>query len=120
MQRRALLSLIFLAACEGPFVPPPQPAPPPAPAASIELAPDSPSVIVDDTVRLHAVIRDSAGHILTDRPLFWWSPDVTVATVNGAGLVSALSPGRARVILQVEAVVDTATVFVVPYVFVTI
>lgn len=120
MRPLGVISLLGLVACEGPFVPPPQLAPPPAQAAFLQITPDSATVIVDDTVRLRGIVRDSAGHVLTDRYLFWWNLDATIASVDGVGLVSALSPGRATVHLQVDDVVDSAALFVVPYVFTAI
>lgn len=98
-------------------MPPPEPAPPPAQAASLSISPESATLIVDDTLRLSAIVRDSAGHVLTDRYLFWWSTDVTIVTVDGLGLVSGLTPGRATVHLQVDTVLDSTFLFVAPYVF---
>lgn len=120
MHRLGALSFIALASCEGPFVQPERSPPPPAQAASVTISPDSATITVDDTLQLHAVVRDSAGQVLTDRYLSWWSPDVTIANLDGTGLATGLTPGRAEIHLQVDTVADSATLFVVPYVFTTI
>lgn len=44
-----------------------------------------------------AVLRDVAGALLTDRPVSWSSSNSAVATVTGAGVVTALSPGTTEI-----------------------
>lgn len=63
------------------------------PVASVTIAPSAKSLIVDDTVRVSATLKDSAGNVLTGRSVTWLSSNAAVATVNAAGLVTALGAG---------------------------
>lgn len=118
MHRPAAATLVLLAACEGPFVPPAPYPPPPAPPASITLSPDSAAVITDDTLRLSALVRDSAGNVLTGSAVSWASADTTiVAVVNALGTVRALRPGATKVRAFAGTVSGSVTVFVTPLVF---
>jgi alpha-tubulin suppressor-like RCC1 family protein len=118
MHRPAGVLLIALAACEGPFVPP-APYPPPAPApASVTLSPDSAAVIIDDTLRLSALVQDSAGNVLTNRAVSWVSADTTiVALVNALGTVRARRSGSTTVRAFAGTVSGSVTVFVTPLVY---
>ena len=118
IRRPAAAMLITLAACEGPFVPPaPYPPPPPSPA-SVTLSPDSAVVIIDDTLRLSALVRDSAGNALTDRAVSWVSADTTiVALVNAYGTVRARRPGSTTVRAFAGTASGSVAVFVTPLVF---
>lgn len=118
MHRPAVALLIALAACEGPFVPPAPYAPPPAVPATVTLAPDSAVVIVDDTLRLSVLVRDSAGNVLTGRAVSWVSADTTiVSVVNALGTVRARRSGSTMVRAFAGTVSGSVTVFVTPLVF---
>lgn len=121
MHRPAAALLIALAACEGPFVPPAPYPPPPAAPASVTLSPDSAVVITDDTLRLSALVRDSAGNVLTGGAISWVSADTTiVALVNALGTVRARRSGSTTVRAFTGTVSGSVTVFVTPLVFNTI
>lgn len=110
--------LITLAACEGPFVPPAPYPPPPPPPASVTLSPDSAAVITDDTLRLSAVVRDSAGNVLSGISVSWVSADTTiVSVVNALGTVRARRTGSTTVKAFAGTVSGSVTVFVTPLVF---
>jgi uncharacterized lipoprotein YddW (UPF0748 family) len=64
----------------------------PVPVATVTLS-GADSIAVDDTTRLVAVARDSAGEPLEGRPVAWSSLAPGVATVDAAGDVVALAPG---------------------------
>lgn len=118
MRKPAVAALSLLAACEGPFVPPTPYAPPPAPPASVTVTPDSAAVITDDTLRLSAVVRDSAGHVLAGSATAWISADTTiVAVVNALGTVRGLRPGSTTVRALAGTAAGSVTVFVTPLVF---
>ena len=114
----AVIAAIALAACEGPFVPPaPYPSPPNEPA-SVLVTPDSATVITDDTLRLQAQVKDTAGKVLTGTALSWVSSDSTVISiVNALGTVRGLRPGSATVRAYAGVVVGAVTVFVTPVVY---
>lgn len=118
MKKPAVAALIALAACERPFVAPPPYPPPPAPPASVTVTPDSAAVITDDTLRLSAVVRDSAGNVLSGILIGWTSADTTVATLtNALGTVRGKRPGMTRIRAFAGAIEGSATVFVTPLVF---
>ena len=118
MRPYALVTVIALLGCEGPFVPPaPYPSPPPGPA-SVRVTPDSATVITDDTLRLVAQVKDTAGNALTGVALSWVSSDTTILTiVNALGTVRGLRPGSATVRVYAGAVGGAVTVFVTPIVY---
>ncbi len=67
------------------------------PVMAVELgtaiAITSPGLAVPVSVK----VRDGAGNVLTDRLVTWTSSNQLVATVNGSGVVSALSEGEALI-----------------------
>src|SRR3989442_740115 len=67
MKSHLPLALLALLACEGPFVPPPLGPPPPPTVASVQLAPDSATIVAGDTLALIVTLRDSSGAALTGR-----------------------------------------------------
>jgi Regulator of chromosome condensation (RCC1) repeat/Bacterial Ig-like domain (group 2) len=112
------MSGLLLAGCEGPFVPPPPYAPPPPPPASVQVSPDSATVITDDTLRLSAVVRDSTGQVLAGIPVAWSSADTTILTVvNALGTVRGQRPGATTIRATAGPASGRVTVFVTPVVF---
>jgi hypothetical protein len=57
----------------------------PASVASVAVQPASASLAVGDTASFSAIVRDSAGNILTGRPVSWFSTDSAFAIVNNFG-----------------------------------
>lgn len=105
--RRALCAAALCAACEGPFVPPPEP---PTPVASLTLDPAAAVVAPGDTLRLQATVRAVGGGILTDRSVTFASTDPAVATVSTSGLVHALVTGAAQIVAGVDGRADTTLI----------
>ncbi|MFL5384128.1 MAG: Ig-like domain-containing protein [Longimicrobiaceae bacterium] len=87
-------------------------APPPAAVARVGVTPDSVVVQPGQTVDLDATAYDAGGHVLTGRTVTWTTSDSTVAAVGAGGLVTAASPGSARITATVEGVGGSAMVFV--------
>jgi len=118
MRHLTIVAVAALAACEGPFVPPaPYPSPPSGPA-TVRVTPDSATVITDDTLRLQAQVKDTAGNVLTGVALSWVSSDTTVlAVVNALGTVRGLRPGSTTVRVYAGVVTGAVTVFVTPVVY---
>lgn len=67
------------------------------PVASVTLSPSAAELTLGDTLRLVATARDSAGSVLTGRPVVWASSHVEVVTVSATGLLTALSAGTSTV-----------------------
>jgi uncharacterized protein YjdB len=68
------------------------------------------SITVDDTTSAIAVARDSAGNVLTGRPIVWSSRDASIARVSSTGLVTGVSPGIVGIDGQANGVTGSATV----------
>jgi uncharacterized protein YjdB len=72
--------------------------------ASITVSITPSSIAVGQTGQAVATIRDSAGRILTDRPLTWSSSDTRIATVSGSGVITAVSAGSVVIQSTVDGV----------------
>ncbi len=82
-------------------------------ATTIVVAPAQASFdALGDTVRLTAEVRDQAGRVMTDVSVAWSSGEEAVATVDGAGLVTAVGNGTATVTAASGEVVGSAAVTV--------
>lgn len=83
------------------------------PVASVTLAGDTAALPPGATRQLAAIPRDAAGAPLTDRSVGWASSAPSVATVSGAGLVTAVAPGQTTIIASVGSVSSRITVTVI-------
>ena len=97
---------------DGPADPGP-PEPDPAPVASVVLTPQAAVAEAESKYRFEAVTLDSAGSVLEDRAVTWSSTDPSVASIDSAGLASALVPGLATITATSEGVDGSATLTVV-------
>ncbi|OLC02193.1 MAG: hypothetical protein AUH46_07000 [Gemmatimonadetes bacterium 13_1_40CM_70_15] len=120
MKSHLPLALLALLACEGPFVPPPLGPPPPPTVASVQLAPDSATIVAGDTLPLIVTLRDSSGAALTGRTVAWQSADARVAIVSSGGVVLGIDAGATTVRATANGHADSVTVFVTPIVYTTI
>lgn len=82
------------------------------PVASVEIAPESGSLKVGQTLQLVATVTDAHGNELTGRTVTWSSSQPSVATVDDQGLLSAVATGSTAVSATVEEVSATVTVLV--------
>jgi uncharacterized protein YjdB len=57
----------------------------PASVASVTVRPPSANLAVGDTLAFGVELRDSAGNILTGRPVSWFSTDSAFAIINNYG-----------------------------------
>ncbi|HAF14902.1 MAG TPA: hypothetical protein DCK99_14650 [Blastocatellia bacterium] len=69
----------------------------PGPVTRIDIEPAKSSLVVGATTKLAAVARTSEGNPRSDVTLNWASSNANVATVDPAGVVTAISPGQAKV-----------------------
>lgn len=83
----------------------------PVPAASIDVEPDAPTLLVRDTLRLSATVRGADGAVL-DRAPAWSSSAAGTATVDDGGLVMGVDPGSAWIVAHLDGVRDSARVTV--------
>jgi hypothetical protein len=68
----------------------------PAAVANVEIEPLKSALVVGMTARLAALARSADGNPRSDLPLNWTSSNSEVATVDAAGVVTAISPGQAK------------------------
>jgi uncharacterized protein YjdB len=80
--------------------------------ASITLAPPSATLTPGTTATFTPTLKDSHGGTLTGRTVTWQSSAPGVATVNGSGVVTAVSEGTSTITATSEGKSATATVTV--------
>lgn len=92
------------------------------PVKQVSIAIPSGSLYVGSSVSATATAADSAGNPLSGRTVAWSTSSATVLTVTSGGVVTAVAPGTADVIAEVEGVRATATITVslVPVATVTV
>lgn len=106
MIRAGLAILAGLAAlgCEAPFRPAPR-------AAIVRITPDSVTIEWGATIRLSAVVEDSAGRVV-QRSVLWRSSNQHVATVTTTGVVTGVDGGSAAITAWVDDIFGEATIVV--------
>jgi uncharacterized protein YjdB len=82
------------------------------PVATIVVQPAQVSAAAGTKVTLTAVAYDGSQNALTDRGITWSSSNPGVATVDGAGVVSAVSAGTATLTASSEGKSATSTITV--------
>ena len=80
------------------------------PVASLTINPASATTAVGQSVTLSAKTLDAAGNVLTGRVVGWSSSDLTVATVNSAGVVTGVAAGTVTISASSEGQTASATV----------
>ena len=80
------------------------------PVASVTLTPQADTVRVGMTTQLTATLQDDAGNPLSGRIVSYSSSDVTVALVDGSGLVIGVGHGTANITATSEGVTSSPTV----------
>ncbi|HEV2750218.1 MAG TPA: Ig-like domain-containing protein [Gemmatimonadales bacterium] len=93
-----------------------------APVATVTISPSSVNLQNGQTSQLTATLKDANGNVLTGRTVTWSSDNGAVATVSGAGLVTAAGAGSATITALSEGQSGTASVTVssVPVASVTV
>jgi WD40 repeat protein len=85
----------------------------PVPVASVSVTPVSVSISPGFTQQMAATPRDAGGAALSGRPASWSSSAPAVASIDNAGLVTAVAAGSTTIRATVEGIVGTATITVV-------
>jgi hypothetical protein len=81
----------------------------PVPVATLEVTPGTGSVEIGQSLQLKATPKNASGSALY-RTVAWNSSSVTVATVDGTGLVTGVSEGTATITATSESVSGAATI----------
>lgn len=74
----------------------------PSAVSTVTIAPSARSLSIGQTSQLTAVGRDRDGNVLSDRVVTWTSDAPLIASVNVAGVVTALRAGAATVFADIE------------------
>jgi uncharacterized protein YjdB len=97
------------------------------PVASVTVSLGASSLIVGQTTQATATARDAQGNILTGRTVSaWTSSNTAVASINGTGVITALSLGTATFSATIDGITGTSAsltvspVTVVPVATVTV
>lgn len=77
---------------------------------SVAVVPHNASVRVGATVQLGATAFDAEGQTVKDAPFTWSSSNTALATVDTAGLVTAVAVGTAYIVASSGPAADSATV----------
>ena len=83
------------------------------PVVSVNLAPVTTSTVIGGTLQLGASAHDTSGYPVEEVGLTWISENPSVAMVDAAGLVTALSAGRATLRVKAGEASDQVTIDVV-------
>jgi len=86
----------------------------PAPVSSVSVSPPAQTIIDGNTASFTATLTDAHGNTLSGRVIDWSSSDVTVATVDNAGVATSTGPGNATITATSEGKSGTATLQVDP------
>jgi hypothetical protein len=86
----------------------------PAPIARVEVEALDAPVAVGGAAKLNAVARMANGNPRSEVVIEWASDNPNVATVDAAGLVTAIRPGKATLRAKAENASSTTTVEVIP------
>ncbi len=70
--------------------------------ASIEISPEKPQVIVGDTIRLEATVKDKSGAILTNVNVSWRTLNTSIASITSTGMLIGKKEGTVNVRAEVE------------------
>lgn len=106
MQQKLWLPVLVvaaLAACDSPTAPS---------VASLKVTPKAEVIKVGTTTTLTATATTTEGKPLKEGRISWSSTAPAIATVNERGVVTAVSPGVARIIATAGMVSDTARIAV--------
>ena len=82
-------------------------------AGAVTVTPSSSTLVLSATQQLVAQVTDSLGNLLVGRLVTYSSDQPLVASVSAVGVVTALTPGTARITATVEGRSGSATILVI-------
>ena len=80
--------------------------------ARVAVTPENSSLEQGQTIQLHATAQNSSGQAVPGQTFGWTSSNSGVASVNGSGLIMAVSAGTATITASTGGVSGTATITV--------
>jgi len=84
------------------------------PVATVSVTPTSPTIGVNGTVQLTAILKDANGADLSGRVVTWETSASGTATVSASGLVTGVAAGQATITARSESRSGTTAVTVQP------
>ena len=84
----------------------------PVPISVLDITPSTSSMFVGDKRQFTVTARAANGSVLSGRSIVWRSGATGVITVSASGLVAAISPGVALVLVESEGISATSPVTV--------
>jgi len=81
--------------------------------ASVAVSPTQATLHRGETMQLHATLKNSAGQPIQGKTVTWTTEDSSKVTITAAGLVTAVSSGRANVAATAEGKTARAEITVV-------
>ena len=85
---------------------------PPAGPATVEVAPTSTTIQQSATYQFRATVRDASGNVLSGQAVTWSSANVSVASIDGSGIASGVSPGGTTITATSGGKAGTASITV--------
>ena len=85
---------------------------PPPPVDSVDVSPDTATVVAGNMTTYTALALDSLGTGILGTPILWETADSSVATVDQAGTVTGVAFGTTQVLATSEGVTGSAVVHV--------
>ena len=82
--------------------------PPPTPVATVSVAVSPPAVLVGQTAQATATLQDSSGNLLSGRVVTWASSNVSAATVQSTGAITAVGAGSTMITATSEGKTNSA------------
>lgn len=86
----------------------------PAPVTAIEIEPLASPLVTGGTAMLHATAHTKNGDPRSEVTMKWSSSNPAVATVDAAGVITGLKPGRAKIQASADTGIGTIDVQVAP------
>jgi uncharacterized protein YjdB len=105
----ALLAMAIAVACSSSDLQAPQQGP--VPVASVQVTSPSPMLVVGNQMTLVAALKSVEGEPL-QRAVTWSSQNEQIATVDGAGRVTAIAPGQVTIVATSETRTGRASIVV--------
>ena len=81
-----------------------------AAVASVAVSLNASTLLAGQSTQASATLKDASGNVLTGRSIVWTSSDVTVASVNATGLVTALKGGAVTITASAEGKSGSASI----------
>ena len=69
---------------------------------------NAPSLTAGQTTQANATTKDASGNVLTGRTIVWTTSDPAIASVDGAGVITALKAGSVTITATSEGTTGTA------------